>query len=159
MESEAFTLIYEKYRDAVFRLAVTYLKNQADALDAVQEAMIRVYRHDGTFASEEHLRRWMMKTAVNVCRDLLKSFWKRGIADADLTLFPAGEDPDRLLLEEVFALPLKYRSVIYLHYYENYPLKEISEMLRISESAAKMRAKRGRELLRLELEKERKPDD
>ncbi|MBQ9155098.1 MAG: sigma-70 family RNA polymerase sigma factor [Solobacterium sp.] len=154
MESETFTLIYEKYRDAVFRIAVTYLKNKADALDAVQEVMIRVYRHDGTFASEEHLQRWIMKTAVNVCRDQLKSFWKRGRADADLTLFPAREDPDRLLLEEVFALPLKYRSVIYLHYYENYPLKEISEMLRISESAAKMRAKRGRELLRLELEKE-----
>lgn len=154
MDNDTFTLIYEKYRDAVFRLAVTYLKNTADALDVLQEVMIRVYRQDGEFESEEHLRRWIMKTAVNVCRDQLKCFWKKSRADADLTLFPQPEDPDRGLLEEVLALPLKYRSVIYLHYYENYSLKEISEMLKISESAARMRAKRGRELLKLELEKE-----
>ncbi len=159
MDNETFTLIYEKYRDAVFRLAVTYLKNTADALDALQEVMIRVYRYDGRFESEEHRRSWIMKTTVNICYDQLKCFWKKSRADADLTLFPQPEDPGRGILEEVLALPLKYRSVIYLHYYEDYSFREISDLLKISESAAKMRAKRGRELLKLELEKEEKRDE
>lgn len=61
---------------------------------------------------------------------------------------------DHALIELVLSLPVKYRSVVHLYYYEDYPIREISEILEISESAVKMRLKRGRQLLKLELEGE-----
>ena len=64
-------------------------------------------------------------------------------------------DSDSLyIMERLVSLPQKYKSVIYLHYYEGYQLQEIADLLGIGLSAAKMRMKRGRELLRMELEVE-----
>ncbi|MNN96890.1 RNA polymerase factor sigma C [compost metagenome] len=59
---------------------------------------------------------------------------------------------DLALLQLVLALPVKYKTVIHLYYYEDYPVQDISRILQISESAVKMRLKRGRQLLKLELE-------
>lgn len=64
-------------------------------------------------------------------------------------------DPESLgLAEAVVALPEKYKAVVHLHYYEGYSVAETAEILKLSQSAVKMRLKRGRELLRMEMEGE-----
>ena len=65
---------------------------------------------------------------------------------------PAAPPEEREALEAVMALPEHYRLPIHLHYYEGYSVAEIAEILKLGQSAVKMRLKRGREMLKIELE-------
>lgn len=153
---EEFLRHYEMHKDMVFRIAMTYVKNVEDAKDIVQDTFIRLDSYRKQFENEEHCKRWLIRVAINLAKDHLRSFWsskRDGSEDAmrQLDEIPAVDNKDSELLTEVFSLPSKYKAVIYLHYYEGYDYHEIAKILRISLSCVKMRAKRGRELLRIEL--------
>jgi len=150
MEEIEFNQIYEEMKDVVYRIAFTYVRNSADALDIVQDVMIRLYRYDGVFNDDLHRRQWIIRVTVNKAKDVLKVSWFHH-KEIDFTQIPDLRNKDKNILEEILQIPLKYRSVIVLHYYEGYTYAEIAKMLRIGESAAKMRAERGRKLLKLEL--------
>ena len=155
MNKEEFESCYNKHFDFVYRLSFTYVKNPADAEDVAQETFVRLYRQEGKFASEEHVRRWLLRVAVNLSKDMLRSHWnqKRQEFDENMPkeIFGWQED-QKEIWQEVAALPEKYRLVLYLYYYEGYSVREIGQMLRCSTSAVKMRLKRGREKLRESLE-------
>ncbi len=147
---------YEMHKDMVFRIAMTYVKNVEDAKDIVQDTFIRLDSCQKRFENEEHCKRWLIRVAINLAKDHLRSFWssrRDGSEGAMRQLYevPAVDNKDSELLMEVFSLPSKYKAVIYLHYYEGYAYHEIAKILRISLSCVKMRARRGRELLRIEL--------
>ncbi len=153
---EEFLRHYEMHKDMVFRIAMTYVKNVEDAKDIVQDTFIRLGSCQKRFENEEHCKRWLIRVAINLAKDHLRSFWssrRDGREDAmrQLNEIPAVDNKDSELLMEVFSLPSKYKAVIYLHYYEGYAYHEIAKILRISLSCVKMRARRGRELLRIEL--------
>lgn len=149
-----FSQKYSQYSTMLYRLAMIYLGNAYDAEEAVQEAFIRLLYKAPSFADPEHEKRWLLRVQINICKDILKSGWR----SRTVHLEEAGSyqmDPDSLyIMERLVSLPQKYKSVIYLHYYEGYQLQEIADLLGIGLSAAKMRMKRGRELLRMELEVE-----
>lgn len=155
MNKEEFESCYHEYFDFVYRLSFTYVKNPADAEDVAQETFVRLYRQEGEFASEEHVRRWLLRVAVNLSKDMLRSHWnqKRQEFDENMPkeIFGWQED-QKEIWQEVAALPEKYRLVLYLYYYEGYSVREIGQILRCSTSAVKMRLKRGREKLRESLE-------
>ena len=140
------------YHGAVFRLAYSYLKNRADAEDVCEEAFIKLYLYNGSFETDENCRAWLMKVTVNLSKNILKSCWFSRRTELDENL-PAQHNEDYFLCEQLKKLPLKYRVVIHLHYYEGYSVAEISSMLDISESNVKARLKRGRDKLRSILEK------
>jgi len=105
------------------------------------------------FQDDEHIRKWLIRVAVNECKNMWKSFWRKNISSIDdLDYEPAANAPEQKeLLEEVFKLPPKYRVVIHLYYYEGYNVKEIAEMLNLSQSNVQIRLMRARNKLKEQL--------
>ena len=143
---------YKLYKTMLFRIAFSYLGNKHDCEDILQEAFIKLCYHSPDFSSDEDEKRWMIRITINLCKNHLKSFWNRMKINLDELQEYASEPEDKEILSEILRLPEKYKTVIHLYYFEGFKIAEISNFLKLSESAVKMRLKRGRELLKLELE-------
>ena len=146
-----FEAAYDAYGPMVYRLAMVYLGRHADAEDVTQEAFVKLLYKAPSFADAGHERRWLLRVTANLCKDQLRGFWlKRAVAlEGDYPI----RDPETFgVAEAIVALPEKYKAVLHLHYYEGYSVAEIGEILKLSQSAVKMRLSRGRELLKLEME-------
>lgn len=150
MDKDAFTTAVEQHQNTVYRTALHALGSPQDADDAVQEVFLRLYSYRGTFEGEEHLRRWLLRVTVNCCRDLLKSPWRnRRVPLEALPEPPVFDRPEQAALyREVLALPEKYRTVLYLFYYEELTVKEIGELLELKDSTVTTRLSRARDRLR-----------
>lgn len=161
MEEGKSTESYEKYKDMLYRVAFSNMKNHADAQDAVQEAFVRYLRWDGEFAQAEHEKAWFIRTVINICRDMQKSAWNRRVTmveeltDAEMAHFvlPYGVEDD--MVWRIMELPDKYRNPMYLFYYEDYSIKEIAGSLEQREATVKTHLRRGREMLKQQMEQER----
>lgn len=152
MERELFTDIVLRWKDTVFRLAFSYMKSQADADDITQTVFLKLYRSKTIFSSEDHLRNWLIRVTVNESRSLLRSWWRRR-EDIDQYAQSLCFQPEQMeLLEDILALPEKYRIPIYLFYYEGYSSEEIGQILKIPADTVRTRLSRGRKLLRISLE-------
>jgi len=149
---EDFAQKYAAYGRALYRLCMVYLRSAADAEDVMQEAFIRLLFHAPRFADAGHEKCWLMRVAVNACKNKLGAAYARHTKPLDGDIPLADEPEDRAVLDAVRALPEKYRAAIHLHYFEGYAVSEMSVMLGVCESAVKMRLSRGRALLRMELE-------
>lgn len=138
------------YQDNLYAVAFNICKNQMDAEDVVQETFVQYYTTKKQFEDKQHLRAWLIRVAINKAKNLTRTFWRRNkcsLEDYMETL--TFEDTDsRNLFEEVMKLPDKYRIIIHLFYYEDYSIKEIAEILKLSESNVKTRLSRGRTLLK-----------
>ena len=144
MEEAMFEHLFQKYKDMIYRVAFLYLKNEADALDIVQNTFIKLLKKND-FNDEEHLKRWLLRVCINLCKNNLKSYWKRNVSVFEEEFYQL-ENSDLKLQELVFKLAPNY--------YEGYSVKEISVILKISEAAVKQRLKRARTKLKIELEAE-----
>lgn len=159
MSAQEFDNVYERYKILLYRIAYTYLKNSDDVEDLLQDVFIKRLYHAPSFETDEHEKRWMIRVTVNLAKNQLRSFWNRNRTEWDD--FPdtpeiqqwRWEETDRNVYSEVMSLPDKQRIVIYLHYFEGYTCKEIADILKCTESAVKMRLKKGRDLLRVNLSK------
>lgn len=147
-KGELFLQAYDKYGVMLYRQARVYLRVPSDAEDALQEVFMRYLYKAPVFESEEHEKRWLLRVCANVskiiakrCSRVHKTYEGEGIAS----------DPDNTLRELVWSLPPKYKDVIHLHYYEGYTVAETASILKISESAVKMRLLRGRRILKSKL--------
>ena len=148
-----FTAAAERHLDMVYRIALNYFRVPADAEDAAQTVMLRLWQSDGNFADEEHLRRWLVRVTLNVCRDVSRSFWRRrtvSLEECRESVFADGEH--QRLYQEVMALPAKYRLPLYLYYYEGYAVAEVGELLGLKTSTVQTRLARAREKLKRQLE-------
>lgn len=143
------TKIYNRQFDTVYRVCLSFMKNEADAEDMVQETFLKLISCEKQFESEEHEKAWLIVTASNTCKDELRR-WKRRLEN--IRFFPRQENAvqkeDGRVLEWVMALPVKYKQVIYLYYYEGYRTSEIAGMLHCSESTVRNQLLRGRKLLK-----------
>lgn len=148
-----FEAAYAAHGVSVYRLAMVYLGRPADAEDVTQEVFLRLLDKSPAFADGEHEKRWLLRVTANLCRDQLKGFWRRRTAALDESC-PVRAEEDRAVLDAILALPETYKGPIHLHYYEGYSVSEVAEILKLSQSAVKMRLKRGRALLKLELDTE-----
>lgn len=137
--------LVQTYSDLILRLSFTYLKNTEDAKDICQTVFLRLLEKPREFQSPEHERAWIIRTSVNVCKDQLKSSWRRTTVDLSAAL--DARAPEALL-------PPKYRTVIYLYYYEGYSANEIAQMLGEKPATVATRLSRGRDKLRTQLEQE-----
>ena len=144
---------FEKYKNRVFAVGFSHFKNSTDADDIVQETFYRLYRRGSEFESEEHLRNWLMRVAVNECRRVAVSGWLRrreSIEDyAEKLAFEEPQESEVFLA--VMSLPRKYRTVIHLDYYEGYSAAEIGELMDLSTTAVTTRLLRGRKQLKEKL--------
>lgn len=154
-QGDGFQRVYRQHADAVYRVCYGFMKNSADAEDAVQEAFLKFLRTDQSFESESHERAWLIVTASNICKNLLKSWTRQKREDVENTeeLLPACNDREEIspVLEAVLSLPEKYKTVIYLYYYEEYSCREIASFMGKKESSIRSLLKRGRAVLEKKL--------
>ena len=149
MNSEQFTRYAESYIDTVFRVAFNYIKSAADAEDITQNVFLKLLKEDKPFESEEHVKRWLIRVAINECKNLTKARWWRQESYEDYAATLSFDNPAHSdLFYAVMELPKKYRLPIYLHYYEEYSIDEISATLRSHPGTVKSRLSRGRKLLK-----------
>lgn len=123
--------VIDLYADTVRRICMLHLKNSADTEDIFQEVFLKYALSSVIFESAEHEKAWIIRVAVNSCKDLLKSFFRsRTVSMEDIVSLPAVQTEEyNNVLETVLGLPQKYKDVVYLHYYEGYSAVEIGKIL------------------------------
>lgn len=154
LDSVKFHSITDRYLDDVYKATLSCCKNRDDVEDAVQNAFLKLLKSDTQFNDDEHIKRWLIRVAVNECKNNWKSFWYRNkVSFDDLDTDPSYRDEIHgELMGTLTKLPQKYQAVIHLYYYEGYNVKEISEILSISESNVQIRLMRARNKLKKLLE-------
>lgn len=144
------------YQSSLFAAAFNVCKNAQDAEDVVQDTFIQYYISNKEFDSEQHIRAWLIRVAINKAKNVNRTFWRQNkLSLEDYMESLTFETPeDEHLFETVMSLPEKYRIVIHLFYYEDYAVSEIADILKLSQSNVKVRLSRGREMLRKILKEE-----
>ena len=150
-KQEYIEQLIEEYGDMVFRLAISRVKSKEEAEDIFQEVFIKIYEKMPEFVSKEHEKYWIIRVTINLSKNILKSSWHRKIMPLDKEItFEDKEERD--VYFEVLRLPLKYRTILQLYYYENFKIEEIAEILKINSNTVKTRLRRAREKLKINLE-------
>ena len=146
---EEIEKIYNRHVDTVYRICFSFMKNAADTEDLVQETFLKLIVSGKSFDSEEHEKAWLIVTASNTCKDALKD-WRRNVENIEEHLDVKGtaacEEDD--VMEAVLSLPVKYKDVVYLYYYEGYKTHEIAKILHCPQSTVRNRLSRARKLLK-----------
>ena len=153
MEDAEYIRIVHQYLDTVYRVALSGCKNPQDAEDIVQSTFLKLLERNPEFKDEEHIRKWLIRVTINETNSLWRSSWRKKVISLEETQTePEFLEPEyNELFHAVQKLSSKYRKVIYLYYYEGYSIKEIAELLHISETAIQTRLMRAREKLRQQL--------
>jgi len=136
----------------LYRLAITLLHNEQDAEDALQDTLLSGYEKLDTLKDPEKFRPWIMRILHNTVYDILrarKDAVELGAVDelpGEAPLLPHSDGIG--LREAVDALPLHYRAVVILYYYEDMPVRQIGQITGVSENVVKTRLHRARRQLR-----------
>lgn len=150
MTDQDYTKAVERYLDMVYRIALNWFRHPADAEDAAQNVMLRLWRTETDFSGEAHLRYWLARVAVNECKRLAANPWRKHTVSLDACAEPVFQDQERReLYRAVMELPGKYRVPLYLYYYEGYAVDEVGEILGLKPSTVQTRLARGREKLKI----------
>ena len=153
LTKQEFDRAAERYLDMVYRIALNYFRHPQDAEDAAQEAMLRLWRTDTNFEGEDHLRRFLVRVTLNVCRDFSRSPWRKRTVPLESCREPEFSTPERTeLYRAVMDLPAKYRLPLYLYYFEGYAVAEVGQLLDLNPSTVQTRLARARAKLKQELE-------
>ncbi len=137
-----------KYSDMLYRICIVILCNEQDVQDAIQDTLCKYLEKEPVFRDEEHEKAWLIKVATNICRDMIRFRVRHPKVPIDEVENILVAPEQRQTLKELLELPVRHKTVIYLHYVEGYSVKEISDILGITESAVKSRLLRGRKQMR-----------
>jgi RNA polymerase sigma-70 factor (ECF subfamily) len=155
MTDERFDAAARQWMDTVFRLAYSYTKNREDADDVTQEVLLKLYREEKEFSSEEHLRNWLIRVTLNACKSLFRSPWRRRESLEDYAQTLGFEQPEQSgLFLAVMSLERKYRLPLLLYYYFGYSVREIGTLLQLPVNTVSTRLYRARAKLREQLTEE-----
>ncbi len=122
--------IYKCHMIMVYRVCFAYMKNSADTEDAVQDTFYKLINSGMEFESEEHEKAWLIRVAMNVCKNSLRHWFRKREDFADYENLQSTENIEiDETFEVVMGLPEKYKTVVYLYYYEGYTTPEISDIL------------------------------
>jgi RNA polymerase sigma-70 factor (ECF subfamily) len=156
--------LVDAYGDGILQLAYFYLRDRTLAEDIFQEVFTRVYTQMHTFRGESSPRTWIYRIAVNLCRDKLRSWSMRKVLllGEELIASAAPTAPDTVdevlaaadkaaLLSAVMQLPVEYREVVLLFYYDEMSSPEVSAALGLSEGTVRSRLFRARAKLKIML--------
>ncbi|MEE0347670.1 MAG: sigma-70 family RNA polymerase sigma factor [Lachnospiraceae bacterium] len=153
MNREEYERIVALYADVVFRVALSYAKTKEDAEDVLQNVFLKLLTKRVKFEDDEHIRKWLIRVAVNECNSLWSSFWRKNVEYIDRMeegiTFQNADYSD--LYDAIKVLPAKLRIVLHLFYYEGYRTKEIADLLHIREATVRSRLTRARKLLKSQL--------
>jgi len=152
------------YGQDILQLVMQYVHNLSVAEDLTQEIFVKCYRALPTFQFNSSMKTWLWRISINHTKDYLKSWYAKNVdatEDNRIAQVKSGDcveqqvirqQQDEELARVVFALPVKYREVIYLCYYEEQSMKEIADVLQLNESTVKTRLRKAKQLLKNRLE-------
>jgi RNA polymerase sigma-70 factor (ECF subfamily) len=163
-----FDQIAAEYGNNIMRLAYFYLKDRSLAEDITQDVLLKAYRNRETLPEGEQLGYWLMRVTANACKDQLRSWSRHRVQFMDeqfwggLSASPeegpeehvAEQEEEKALLKAIMNLPIKYREVITLRYYQEMSGAEMSKVLGLNEVTIRTRLMRARDMLKRQLEKE-----
>ena len=146
---DAFLSLMLTHREALFRTALAYLKNEGDALEAVQEVTFRAYEKIHTLRKPKYAKTWLIRIMMNYCRDTLHK-QKRFVFDEEFMLqHGISEDYTYLEVEEALEqLSEEQRELIHMRYLHEIKIKDIAEMTSTPESTVKTRLYKALKSLR-----------
>ncbi|WP_339279056.1 sigma-70 family RNA polymerase sigma factor [Paenibacillus sp. FSL W8-1187] len=136
-----------EHSQSLIKVSFAYLKNTADAEEAAQDTFLAYLQKRPVFESREHEKAWLIRTAINKSKNMLKAGWfkSRHPVPEDLSYLPKEESE---VLQAVLALDGKYRLPIHLHYYEGYSIQEIAAILQAKPATVGTWLARGRMILK-----------
>ena len=141
--------IYNRHGKTIFRVCFAYMKNPADTEDAVQDTFFQLIKAGPAFESEEHEKAWLIRTASNICKNTLRHWWRRRENIEDFYDLQSSEEVKADdVFQAVMDLPDKYKTVVYLYYYEGYSGVEIAGILKKPQSTVRNYLHEARALLR-----------
>lgn len=156
--------IMNKYGQEVLQLVYSYVNNKEVAEDLTQDIFVKCYKSLHTYKGKSNVKTWLWRIAINHCKDYIKSWYNKKVivTEDDFTYMESQKESveqtviqnaeDRELASAIMSLPIKYREVIYLFYYEELPIKEIAIVIEVKENTIKTRLKKAKELLKKGLE-------
>ncbi len=144
-DRDAFLRLMQANELAMYRVAKSILHNEVDVEDAVQEAICRAFYKMDTIRQPKFFKTWMTRVVINCCYDLLRQ--QKGLVPLELLPEEGREDDRELSLDvrqTLEALGENDRLILTLYYLNDLPVKQIAQLLSITEGAAKMRLSHGR---------------
>ncbi len=139
-----------QYSQMVYRIALSYVKSRHDADDVFQDVFLRYFSKYKIFENEEHRKAWFIRVTINCSKKFCTSSWMKKTLPLDEEIsFEMPEENE--LYTTLRRLPLKYRTVLHLFYFEDLSVEEIGRILKIKSAAIRMQLTRGRNMLKKNL--------
>lgn len=160
MNAAEYNNCVEKYLKMVYRISFHYFGNREDAEDVAQDVFVKLYSSRLDINNEEETKAWLIRVTTNTCHSYFRNpFRKRKteIDEAELeNIIGIGSSEQevinrKVIMDAVMSLPEHYRIIVYLFYYEEYSIGQISNVLGIKETTIQTRLSRAREKLRVAL--------
>ena len=150
MDQNELISAVQRNSNRLYRIALSFTKNHHTAEDIVQDTFLKLMKQNREFETEGHLDNWLTSVCVNESKDHLKSFFRKNVMTLEQAeeLYTFDKPKDLDLFNAVMSLPKKERTVIHLFYYEELSIKEIADVMKISESAVGTRLHRARKHLK-----------
>ena len=150
MDTKEYERFVTKYLDCIYRVALNCCKNSMDAEDIVQNAFMKLYESKEHFEEDERVKYWLIRVVINESNSLWRSAWKRRITPLEqMSQEPIFTAPEKSnLYYAMKELPTKCRQILHLYYYEDYSVKEIAAIMKLSETAVQTRLFRARQKLK-----------
>ena len=156
--------IMTRHGQDILRLVFSYVNNKELAEDLTQDIFVKCYKFLHTYKGKSSLRTWLWRIAINHCKDFLKSWYNKNVIISEeqpITHRTTKEMVEEVVIQKeeddeltsaIMTLPIKYREVIYLFYYEELLIKEIAVVTGARVNTVKTRLRRAKELLKERLE-------
>ena len=157
-DEERLTRLMDAHGSAILRICYLYLKDHALAQDAAQTTFVKAWQALSTLREGSTEKAWLVRIAVNTCKDTLRSSWlrridrRKPIEELPLYLHDGRED-SLALTQAVSSLPAKLKDIVLLYYYQDMNLRACAQALGISAATATRRLQQAQKKLRNELER------
>lgn len=145
---------YYKYKDTLYRIAYSYLKNREDSTDCVQDVFMKYLDSTTKFDNDDGEFYWLIRVTINTSLSYLKTSWKKRVTLNNEYVESTNEKIESAEIDYkalITNLPQKYKDVVVLFYWEDFSIKRIADALNISESNVKKRLERARNKMREEI--------
>ena len=153
--SQRTTELMARYGTDIKRFCLLQLRDTSQAEDAAQDVFIKAWRALNTFRGDSSEKTWLLHIAANTCRDYQRTGWfrfmDRRVTPEDMERGTAFEFPDDSLSKAITELPTLLRQAVTLRYFEELSIREMTQVLDVSEATAKRRIRKANVLLRQSL--------
>ncbi|MBR6034354.1 MAG: sigma-70 family RNA polymerase sigma factor [Clostridia bacterium] len=148
MDIQRIEELVNKHSNMILQIAYQNTFNMQEAEDITQEVFIKLMSNISKLESEEHIKAWLIRVTINLCRDHNKSFWNKNTYELDEDIKYFDKEKDGEVLAELAKLKPNHRNVIYLYYYQGYKINEIAQILNMNSNTVSSLLTRARSELK-----------